>query len=109
VFASAVYGGYFGAGLGILLLAVLGLRSRTESLVRVNAVKQALQFAVNLVAAVFFAFSGHVEWLLVPVMAVGSVAGGTLGGRLVRVVPATVLRRVIVVAGLGVAVSFWVA
>jgi hypothetical protein len=106
VFVAAVYGGFFGAGLGIMLLAVLGLFS-TEPLGRVNALKQALSFVINLVAAVFFAFSGEVRWQLVPVMAAASIVGGVLGGRLVRVIDPTMLRRVVVVAGFAVAIVFW--
>jgi len=108
VFGGAVYGGFFGAGLGIMLLAVLGLFS-SEPLAKVNALKQALSFAVNLVAAAFFLFSGRVVWELVPVMAVASVLGGIGGGRLAKTVNAVVLRRLVVVAGVGVAVTFWVA
>jgi uncharacterized protein len=107
-FAAALYGGYFGAGLGIVLLGLLGLFSR-EPLVKLNALKQGLSFVINLVAAVLFAFSGHVVWELVPVMAAASIVGGTVGGRLVTRIDARVLRRVVVFAGVGVAVAFWVA
>jgi uncharacterized membrane protein YfcA len=107
VFLTAVYGGFFGAGLGIMLLAVLGLFSAAP-LVRVNAVKQALSFVINLVAACFFAFSGHVEWTLVPIMAAASIAGGMTGGRLVRIVHPVALRRSVVAIGVAVAIAFWV-
>lgn len=107
VFASAVYGGFFGAGLGIMLLGVLGLFS-DEPLVKVNALKQGLQFVINLVAAVFFAFSGHVVWSLVPVMAAASVLGGLAGGRAVPAVPERLLRALVVLAGIGVSIAFWV-
>jgi uncharacterized membrane protein YfcA len=106
VFAAAVYGGYFGAGLGIMLLAILGVFS-TESLTRSNALKQALSLVINTVAAVFFAFSGHVQWSLVPVMAVASIVGGTVGGRWVTRISGDLLRRLVVIAGLGVAAAFW--
>jgi uncharacterized membrane protein YfcA len=108
VFLASIYGGFFGAGLGIMLLAVLGLFS-ADPLAKVNALKQALSFLINVVSAVFFAFSGHVVWAAVPVMAAGSLAGGFLGGRLVPVVPERSLRRAVVGAGIAVAVSFWVA
>jgi hypothetical protein len=108
VFAAAVYGGFFGAGLGIMLLAVLGL-FRAGSLIQVNALKQVLSFVINLVAAGFFAFSGHVRWELVPVMAAASLLGGAGGGRLVTVIDGVLLRRLVVVAGVGVAVAFWVS
>lgn len=108
IFVGAIYGGFFGAGLGIMFLALLGL-FRSEPLTELNALKQALSFAANLVAAVFFLFSGKVFWSLVPVMAVGSLIGGLAGGRLVRVIPSGLLRRLVVAAGVAVAVSFWVA
>jgi uncharacterized protein len=107
VFAAAVYGGFFGAGLGIMLMAVLGLLT-TQPLLQVNALKQALSFVINVVAAVFFAFSGHVRWELVPVMAVAAMVGAVLGTRLVRVIRPQLLRFVVVVVGVGVAVAFWV-
>jgi len=108
VFASAVYGGFFGAGLGIMLLAVLGLFS-AEPLVKLNALKQALSFVVNLAAAIFFVFSGKVVWELVPVMAAASIIGGVTGGRLVQVIDATLLRGLVVAMGVAVAIAFWVA
>jgi uncharacterized membrane protein YfcA len=107
VFASAVYGGFFGAGMGIMLIAVLGV-FLDESMVKLNAVKQSLQFLVNISAAAFFAASGHVRWELVPIMAVCGVVGGTVGGRLSRRVNPTWLRRFVVVFGLAVAIDFWV-
>lgn len=107
VFAAAVYGGFFGAGLGIVLLAILGL-FHAGPLSKVNALKQALSFVINVVAAVFFAFSGHVRWELVPVMAAASVVGGLAGGRLAGRISGDQLRNVVVLAGLGVAVALWV-
>jgi len=80
-----------------------------EPLAKVNALKQALSLAANAVAALFFVFSGHVVWELVPVMAASSIVGGIGGGRLVKVVNAVVLRWLVVLAGVAVAVTFWVA
>jgi uncharacterized protein len=108
VFAAAIYGGFFGAGLGIMVLALLGLFS-TRPLTELNALKQVLSLIINGVAAVFFVFSGHVVWQLVPVMAAASIVGGTAGGRLVRVIDSTLLARLVVVAGVAVAITFWVA
>ncbi len=108
VFAAAVYGGFFGAGLGIMLLAVLGLLT-TQPLLQVNALKQALSFVINVVAAVFFAFSGHVAWELVPVMAAAAMIGAVLGTRLVRTINPAYLRFVVVLVGVTVAIAFWVA
>jgi hypothetical protein len=102
VFAGAVYGGFFGAGLSIMFLAVLGLFS-DEPITKLNALKQGLSFVTNMVAALFFAFSGHTVWELVPVMAAGSLLGGLAGGRMVRFVKPSVLRGVVVAAGMAVA------
>jgi uncharacterized protein len=99
---AAVYGGYFGAGLSVIVLAALGLTA-AESLTRLNALKQIIAFSVNLAAAIYFATSGRVVWPLALVMAGGALLGGAVGGRLAgRLSPAT-LRWTIV--GLGVAVS----
>jgi uncharacterized membrane protein YfcA len=105
VFLGAIYGGFFGAGLSIMFLAVLGLFS-DQPLTKLNAMKQALSFVTNLIAAVFFAFSGKTVWVLVPVMAAGSLLGGAAGGRLVNVVNAQALRLVVIAAGVGIAAYF---
>jgi len=103
---AAIYGGYFGAGLSVIILAVLGLLLE-GTLTELNALKQAVAFAVNIAAATFFLFSGQVVWPAALVMAVGALAGGALGGKLAgRVRPAT-LRRVVVVIGVTVAIVYW--
>jgi uncharacterized membrane protein YfcA len=107
VLVAAVYGGFFGAGLGIMLLAVLGVCCG-DSLVRLNAVKQVLSFLINVVAAACFAITGHVRWELVPVMAVAALVGGNVGSRLAQRVNPTVLRRVVVLFGVAVAIDFFV-
>jgi len=104
---SAVYGGFFGAGLGIMLLAVLGL-FLDDSLIRLNALKTTLSFVINVAAALFFALSGQVEWPLVPVMAVASLLGGAAGGRVARHMKPQVLRVIVVLFGVAVAIRFWV-
>ena len=106
-FAASVYGGYFGAGLGVILLAVLGLVLE-DSLTRINALKQALSFCVNVTAAVFFMFSGKVVWSAALVMAFGALIGGSLGGRLAGRMRAEVLRRVVVAIGLVVGIVYLV-
>jgi uncharacterized membrane protein YfcA len=98
VFLGAIYGGYFGAGLSVILLAVLGL-ILNETLTRLNALKQSIAFFANLAAAFLFVFSGKVVWSVAAVMMVGALLGGSLGGRLAgRVKPAT-LRRIVVTIG----------
>ena len=105
VFAAAVYGGYFGAGLSVIVLAALGLLVE-DTLTRLNASKQAIGFAANTAAAALFLFSGHVHWSYAAVMAVGAIAGGGLGGRLAgRVRPAT-LRAVVVSVGVVVGLVY---
>lgn len=106
-FAASVYGGYFGAGLGVILLAVLGLVLE-DTITRVNALKQALSFLVNIAAAVFFAFSGKVVWSAAVVMAVGALAGGSLGGRLAGHMRAGSLRAAVVAIGLIVGIVYLV-
>ena len=107
VFVCALYGGYFGAGLGIMLLAVLGL-ALSDPLPRLNALKQALSLVINVLAALFFAFSGKVEWQFVAAMAVGSLIGGNLGGRLVGRLKPIVLRYLVIAFGIAAAVKFFV-
>jgi uncharacterized membrane protein YfcA len=104
---ASVYGGYFGAGLGIMLMAVLGLFS-DHPLTKVNAVKQLLSIAVNVCAAAFLVFSGKIEWTLVAVMAPGALIGGNLGGRLAGVIPPGKLRACVVTYGVVVAIVYFV-
>ena len=104
---AAVYGGYFGAGLSVIVLAVLGL-VLDDSLTRLNALKQAIALSVNVAAAIFFLFSGQVVWSAAGVMAVGALLGGVLGGKLAGRVQPQHLRRIVVVIGVIVAVIYWV-
>jgi uncharacterized membrane protein YfcA len=99
VYASGVYGGYFGAAQGILLLAILGL-ALDEDLQRINALKVVLAGLVNLVAGIVFVIVAHIAWLPALLIAVGSVVGGILGARHGRRLPASALRLVIVVVGI---------
>jgi uncharacterized membrane protein YfcA len=98
IFLAAIYGGYFGAGLSVIVLAMLGLVLE-DTLTRLNGLKQAIAFSVNIAAAVFFVFSGQVVWLAAIVMAVGALAGGALGGRLAGRVKPSSLRRIVVIIG----------
>ncbi|MEO8070050.1 MAG: sulfite exporter TauE/SafE family protein [Acidobacteriota bacterium] len=104
---GAIYGGYFGAGLGVILLAVLGL-VLDDTLTRLNALKQAIAFAVNLAAAIYFLFSGQVVWPVAIVMAIGALAGGSIGGRLAGRIRPTLLRQMVVVFGVAVAIVYLV-
>jgi len=105
VFAASIYGGYFGAGLSVIVLAVLGVVLE-DSLTRLNGLKQAVAFSVNIAAAIFFLFSNQVVWLAAIVMAIGALIGGSLGGRLAGRVKPALLRRIVVVIGLSVGVLY---
>jgi uncharacterized membrane protein YfcA len=104
---AAVYGGYFGAGLGIMLMAVLGLFSELP-FTRLNAVKQLLSFVVNIFAAAFLVFSGKVEWSLVAIMAPCSLIGGQIGGRVAGSLPPQKLRAGVIVFAFVVAIIYLV-
>lgn len=107
VMLAAVYGGYFGAGLSVIVLAVLAL-TLDDTLTRLNALKQAVAFSTNIAAALFFVFSGQVVWSAALVMAVGALLGGSLGGRLAgRIQPAT-LRWIVVAVGVVVGLIYLV-
>ena len=104
---ASVYGGYFGAGLSVIVLSALGLTVH-DSLTRLNALKQAVAFAVNVAAAVFFLFSGQVVWTMAVVMAVGALLGGALGGKLAGRVKPSTLRRVVVTVGVAISIVYFV-
>lgn len=102
VIATSIYGGYFGAAQGVILMGVLGI-FLDATLPEQTAVKNVLQATVNLVAAVFFICVGGIDWPLAVCVAVGALAGAPLGARLVRRLPTRVFRITIVVFGLVVA------
>jgi uncharacterized membrane protein YfcA len=103
--AAAIYGGYFAAGMSVIVLAVLGL-FLGDSLTRLNALKQATASGINIAATVFFLFSGNVVWSAALVMAIGSLLGGILGGRLAGKISPTKLRWSIVAAGVLIAAVY---
>jgi uncharacterized membrane protein YfcA len=98
IFLGAIYGGYFGAGLSIIMLAVLGL-ILNDNLTRLNALKQSIGLSANVAAAVLFAFSGRINWSVAIVMMVGALLGGSIGGRLASRVKPNVLRWIVVTIG----------
>lgn len=99
VLGTGVYGGYFGAAQGILLMAVMGV-GITDDLQRLNAVKNVLAALVNAVSGAVFVVVADVDWGVVALLAAGSVVGGQLGARYGRRLPAPALRAVIVVVGM---------
>ncbi len=98
VYLTGVYGGYFGAAQGILLLAILGI-ALTQDLHRTNALKNVLAGLVNGVAGLYFAFAAHVDWGPAAIIAATAVVGAQLGARYGRRLPPQALRAVIVVVG----------
>jgi uncharacterized membrane protein YfcA len=99
---AAIYGGYFGAGLGVIVLASLAV-VLDDNLVRLNALKQSVSLAVNAAAAIAFVISGRVDWTAALAMAAGSLVGGAVGGAIASRVKPPLLRAVVVVVALGVA------
>lgn len=93
---ASIYGGYFGAGLGVIELAILGLFLK-DNLTRLNALKQLLSLVVNVAASWFFLFSNQVYWSAAIVIAIGSLIGGLLGGKLARIISPSYLRWTVVI------------
>ncbi|HEX9031478.1 MAG TPA: sulfite exporter TauE/SafE family protein [Streptosporangiaceae bacterium] len=104
IFLAGVYGGYFGAAQGVLVIGLLGT-FLVESLQRVNAGKNVLVTIVNGTAALVFVLFAHVAWLVVGLIAAGSTVGGLIGARLGRRLPPLALRILIVVIGVIAAVK----
>ncbi len=98
VFGSGIYGGYFGAAQGVLLIGLMGL-FLDEDLQRINAAKNVLAGLVNAVAALIFVAVAEVAWSAAALIAVGSVVGGQLGAMIGRRVPGTALRVLVVIVG----------
>ncbi|MGH3496738.1 MAG: sulfite exporter TauE/SafE family protein [Nocardioidaceae bacterium] len=105
VFATSIYGGYFGAAQGVLFMAVLGL-GLDDTLQRLNATKNVLAAIVNGVAAVVFVLVAHVDWLAAGLIAIGATVGGQVGATVGRRLPDVVLRGFVVVVGVAAVVQF---
>jgi uncharacterized membrane protein YfcA len=103
VYLTGVYGGYFGAAQGVILIALLGI-FLDDDLQRLNAAKNVLALIVNAVAALVFIVAAHVAWGAAGVLAAGSIIGGQLGATVGRRLPARVLRWTIIVVGVAVAI-----
>jgi uncharacterized membrane protein YfcA len=108
MFCVAIYLGYFGAAGGVLVLAALAA-TLSESLIRINAIKNVVSGAANLIAASLFALYAPVDWAFVPPLAAGFLVGGYAGQRLVRHLPVAVLRVVVALAGLALAVKLGIS
>jgi hypothetical protein len=98
IYITGIYGGYFGAAQGILLLGILGV-ALTQDLHRTNALKNVLAGLTNGVAGVYFLFAAHVEWTPAAIIAISSILGAQLGARYGRRLPPAALRALIVIIG----------
>jgi uncharacterized membrane protein YfcA len=107
VFLGAIYGGYFGGALGVILIAVLALTAH-DDLRRLNAVKGVLSLIIGLVTVVVFAIGAPVDWQAVALLAPTTLVGGFLGAKLAGRLPAPVLRVSVVVTGLAVSIYLFV-
>ena len=105
-FFVALYGGYFGAGIGILMLAALSILGLTD-IHQMNGLKNFFALCINGVAAMYFIFANMVQWPYVLIMAVGAIAGGIGGAGLARKMGRTAVRRVVVGIGFAMALSLF--
>lgn len=103
VFCSGIYGGYFGAAQGVVLMAILGTLV-SESLQRLNAAKNVAAGVVNAVAALLFIFAAPVNWVAALMVALGATIGGVVGASVGRRLPPVALRAVVVTVGVVAAV-----
>lgn len=108
LFVLSVYNGYFGAGSGVLLLALL-LLTTEPSLVTANALKNMVVGAATITSAVLFAVFAHVDWTAVAPLAVGTFVGSLAGPQVARRLPPTVLRWLVALAGLALAARLLVS
>jgi uncharacterized protein len=108
VLATGVYGGYFGAAQGVMLMAILGIGLQ-ETMQRNNATKNVLAGLVNVVAAILFIVAADVDWRIVALIAVGSSIGGQIGAKVGRQLSPVVLRVLIVLVGIATLTKFYLA
>jgi len=105
-FLVGIYGGYFGGGIGILMLAALGLIGLTD-MHEMNGLKNLLAICINGIAAVYFAFSGAVLWKDGIIMAAAAIVGGYLGARVAKRLGRTFVRRAVVFIGLAMGIALF--
>jgi uncharacterized membrane protein YfcA len=106
-FLAAVYGGYFGAGMGVMLLAIIGL-ALPDTIARTSGLRAMLSILINGVAAAVFLIHGGLVWRAVAALAIGSLVGGWVGARVALSIPAWALRVVVILIGVGTAVALLV-
>jgi len=106
-FVASIYGAYFGAGLGVVMLAVLGL-ALPDPLVRINGLRTVLALLVNTVAVLIFVIHAHVAWNAAGLMAGAALIGGYVGARASRRIPPVLLRIIILALGLATSIRLLV-
>jgi uncharacterized membrane protein YfcA len=106
-FVASVYGGYFGAGMGVMLLAILGV-ALPDTIARTSGLRTVLSIMVNGVAAVVFMVHGGLAWAAAGYLAIGALVGGWLGARLALAISPTALRIAVVAIGLGTTIKLLV-
>jgi uncharacterized membrane protein YfcA len=99
---SAIYGAYFGAGMGVIILAIIAVVV-DDTMLRANALKQLLSLIINTCAAIVFLFAGNIDWPVALIIAVASLAGGLIGGKLATRIPEALLRWLAIAVALAVA------
>jgi uncharacterized membrane protein YfcA len=104
IFAVSIYGGYFGAGMGILLLAVMALALPFE-IHEIQGLRNAISFVINIVAALIFVVHGHLAWKYVAMLLVGTLIGGWLGAILLTKLSPMVVRLLVIAIGVGTTVK----
>jgi uncharacterized membrane protein YfcA len=104
---AAVYGAYFGAGMGVMILALIAVVV-DDTLLRANALKQALSFVINTCAAIVFVIARPIEWWAVLEIAIASLFGGLLGGKIATRVPEALLRWLAIAVAVTVAIVYFV-
>jgi uncharacterized membrane protein YfcA len=107
VLLTGVYGGYFGAGAGVMMIATLALGLDVDFRV-ISAIRTTSVMASNVVAGVIFTVVADVDWAVVGILAVSSIGGGYLGARIARLLPATALRIAVVLGGVTAAIALLV-
>jgi uncharacterized membrane protein YfcA len=108
IFFTGVYGGYFGAAQGVILIGLL-MAFAGETLFRANALKNALAGTANFVAGIVFVLIAPVNWKIVLAISIGSIVGASVGSRYGRKIPKNVYRGIICVVGVTAALKFWLA
>jgi len=107
MFLAAVYGGYFGAAMGVIILAVLGL-TLPDTLARASGIRAVLSVLANGVAAIVFIIHGQLQWQAAGMLAIGCLVGGYIGATLARKLPAAALRVIVVAIGLATGIRLLV-